>query len=112
MPQLERVLVTGGTGYIASFCIAELLRSGATVVTTVRSLTREVELRRTIAKLVKADDRLEVLVADLNADSGWREACAGCSGVLHVASPIPSHSPKDDDEPVRPARDGTLRVLN
>jgi dihydroflavonol-4-reductase len=111
MAEFDRVLVTGGSGYIASFCIAQLLREGASVVTTVRSRTREADMRQAIAKLVKADDRLEVRVADLNDDDGWREACAGCSGVLHVESPIPSESPNDDDELVRPARDGALRVL-
>ena len=51
------------------------------------------------------------MVADLNADAGWREACSGCTGVLHVASPFPARSPRNDDELVRPARDGALRVL-
>lgn len=111
MARIDRVLVTGGSGYIASFCIAQLLREGASVVTTIRSLTREADVRQTIAKLVDAADRLEVRVADLNGDDGWREACAGCSAVLHVASPVPSESPKNDDELVRPARDGALRVL-
>ena len=107
----EHVLVTGGSGYIASFCIAQLLRDGSRVRTTVRSLAREAGLRAAIAKLVTADDRLEVVVADLEADAGWGEACSGCSGVLHVASPFPARSPGNDDELVRPARDGALRVL-
>jgi dihydroflavonol-4-reductase len=111
MAEFDRVLVTGGSGYIASFCIAQLLREGASVVTTVRSRTREAGVRQAIAKLADAGERLEVRVADLNGDDGWRDACAGCSGVLHVASPVSSESPKDDDELVRPARDGTLRVL-
>ncbi len=107
----KRVLVTGGSGYIASFCIAHLLRGGAQVVTTVRGLAREEEVRATIRKLVIADDRLKVVIADLNADAGWQEACSGCSGVLHVASPFPIRNPKKDDDLVRPARDGALRVL-
>ncbi len=107
----ERVLVTGGSGYIASFCIAQLLREGVEVSATVRSPAREAEVRTTVNKLVGADDRLNVRVADLNADTGWREACSGCSGVLHVASPFPARNPKNDDELVRPARDGALRVL-
>jgi dihydroflavonol-4-reductase len=111
MAEFDRVLVTGGSGYIASFCIAQLLREGASVVTTVRSRTREAGVRQAIAKLADAGERLEVRVADLNGDDGWRDASAGCSGVLHVASPVSSESPKDDDELVRPARDGTLRVL-
>ena len=111
MAESERVLVTGGSGYIASFCIAQLLNDGARVRTTVRNLAREAEVRSAIAKLASAGDRLEIVAADLNADAGWREACAGCTAVLHVASPLPSNNPKADDELVRPARDGALRVL-
>ena len=111
MVESEDVLVTGGSGYIASFCIAQLLREGAHVRTTVRSPAREAEIRAAIGKAVTADHRLEIVVADLNADAGWREACSDCSGVLHVASPFPSRNPKNDDELVRPARDGALRVL-
>ena len=110
MIKSERVLVTGGSGYIASFCIAQLLLEGTPVRTTVRSLAREAELRAAIGKIAKTDG-LEVVTADLNADAGWEKACSECSGVLHVASPLPSRIPKNDDELVRPARDGTLRVL-
>jgi len=111
MAESERVLVTGGSGYIASFCIAQLLQEGSRVSTTIRSLAREAEVRAAIGKVVRANDRLKVMVADLNADAGWREACSGCSGVLHVASPLPARNPRNDDELVRPARDGALRVL-
>ena len=111
MIETERVLVTGGSGYIASFCIAQLLHEGSHVRTTIRSLSRETEVRAAIGNVVEADNRLEVVVADLNADARWREACSGCTGVLHVASPFPARSPKNDDELVRPARDGALRVL-
>ncbi len=105
------VLVTGGSGYIASFCMAQLLREGWRVRTTVRSLSREADLRQTLAKLTEIGDRLQVVAADLNADAGWREAARGCGYVLHVASPFPSSNPRNDDELVRPARDGALRVL-
>lgn len=105
------VLVTGGSGYIAGFCIARLLEDRFAVRTTLRSLARESEVRATIAKLTDAGDRLSFAVADLNADAGWHEAASGCTAVLHVASPLPSSNPKSDDELVRPARDGALRVL-
>ena len=111
MAELESVLVTGGSGYIAGFCIAQLLREGAEVSTTVRSLAREAQLRADIQKLVKTAHTLRVVVADLNLDAGWRDACSGCTGVLHVASPFPARAPSDDGELVRPARDGALRVL-
>ncbi len=111
MVESERVLVTGGSGYVASFCITQLLREGAYVTTTVRDPAREGQVRATIGKSAAIGDRLKVMVADLEADAGWVQACSGCSGVLHVASPLPSRVPKDDGELVRPARDGALRVL-
>ena len=108
------VLVTGGSGYIAGFCIAQLLREGWRVRTTVRSRAREAEVRATVSALAAeaaSGDRLAFVVADLNGDEGWAAAIAGCRYVLHVASPIPTVNPRDDDELIRPARDGALRVL-
>ena len=105
------VLVTGGSGYIAGFCIAHLIREGWRVRTTVRSLTREADVRAAAGTLVEVGDRLEFAVADLNSDVGWAGALAGCERVLHVASPIPAANPLDDGELIRPARDGALRVL-
>jgi len=50
-------------------------------------------------------------VADLTSDAGWAQAVAGCADVLHVASPFPMTVPKNEDDLIVPARDGTLRVL-
>ncbi|MDX2273803.1 MAG: aldehyde reductase [Hyphomonadaceae bacterium] len=105
------VLVTGGSGYIGGFCIAQLLNEGAQVRTTVRNLEREAEVRASLGKIASAQGRLQFFAADLNADAGWAEAAVGCDAVLHVASPLPSSNPKSDDELVRPAREGALRVL-
>jgi dihydroflavonol-4-reductase len=81
------------------------------VKTTVRSLAREAEVRAAVASVVDPDDRLAVLAADLTRDDGWPEAVEGCDYVLHVASPFPPKQPKDPDELILPAREGTLRVL-
>jgi nucleoside-diphosphate-sugar epimerase len=105
------VLVSGGSGFLGSRCVIEALRAGHRVRTTVRDLAREHELRAVIAKEVEAGDRLTVLAADLSDDAGWRAAVEGCDYVLHVASPFPPAQPKDPDELIVPARDGTLRVL-
>ncbi len=105
------VLVTGGSGYIAGFCIAQLINEGWKVRTTVRSLSREPEVRKTLEKIVNAGDKLSFHTADLGADAGWAHAVGGCQYVQHVASPLPSSNPKSDDELVIPARDGALRVL-
>jgi len=107
----KTVLVTGGSGFLGGWCIVELLRRGYRVRTTVRDLAREGEVRDAVATQVDPGDRLTVLAADLLADDGWTEAVARCDFVLHVASPFPPVQPKDPDELIVPARDGTLRVL-
>ena len=104
-------LVTGGSGFLGGWCVVELLRRGYTVKTTVRSLHREAQVRAAVASVVDPDDRLAVLAADLTRDDGWPEAVEGCDYVLHVASPFPPKQPKDPDELILPAREGTLRVL-
>ncbi len=106
------VLVTGGSGYIAGFCIAQLLNEGWGVRTTVRSLAKAEEVRAGISKISLNAAEIEFVTADLNSDGGWVEAVKGVDYVLHVASPVPLVDPKSDDELVRPARDGALRVLN
>jgi dihydroflavonol-4-reductase len=108
----KTVLVTGGTGFLGGWCVAELVRRGYEVRTTVRNLERADQLRASFAAVgVEADEQLSIVAADLNADEGWEEAAAGCDYVLHVASPFPPAQPKDPDELIVPARDGALRVL-
>ena len=106
------VLVTGGSGFIASYCILQLLAAGHQVRTTVRNLRREDDVRALLKQGgAEAGDRLSFFAAELQQDAGWRQAVDGCTYVLHVASPISQDVPKNADEMIRPARDGTLRVL-
>jgi nucleoside-diphosphate-sugar epimerase len=107
----ETVLVTGGSGFLGGWCLVELLRAGYRVRTTVRTPEREREVRAMLEPEADAGDRLSIITADLGADPGWQEAVEGCDYVLHVASPFPPAQPKDPDELIVPARDGTLRVL-
>jgi nucleoside-diphosphate-sugar epimerase len=108
----ELVLVTGGSGFIATHCILQLLAAGHRVRATVRSLKREAEVRATLkAAGTDAGERLAFFAADLTADAGWAEAVAGCDFVLHVASPFPLAVPRHEDELIIPAREGALRVL-
>jgi nucleoside-diphosphate-sugar epimerase len=102
----QRVLVTGGSGFIGAHCIKRLHEDGYGVRTTVRSRAREDEVRRMVG-----DGPLELVEADLTADAGWADAVAGCDAVLHVASPFPLAQPKHEDDLIVPARDGALRVL-
>ena len=110
MPQT--VLITGGSGFIGSHIILQLLAAGHQVRTTIRNLTREGDVRAML-KAGGADpgNRLSFFAADLENDAGWREAVAGSDYVLHVASPLPPSVPKHEDELIVPAREGTLRVL-
>jgi nucleoside-diphosphate-sugar epimerase len=109
---MSKVLVTGGSGFIGSHCILQLLNAGHEVRTTVRSLKREGDVRAMLKQGgLDAGSRLSFVGADLDKDPGWPEAVTGCEFVLHVASPLPASVPKDDDELIVPARDGALRVL-
>jgi nucleoside-diphosphate-sugar epimerase len=106
------VLVTGGSGFIGSHCILQLLGAGHEVRTTVRDLAREADVRALLKQGGAAPEvPLKFFAADLEADAGWAGAVAGCDFVLHVASPFPTKVPKHEDELIVPAREGTLRVL-
>ena len=106
------VLVTGGSGFLGLHTILQLLERGYRVRATVRSLTREPEVRATIAAAgVDASDRLSFVAADLLSDDGWAAAVDGAEFVLHVASPFPASAPDHEDDLIIPAREGTLRVL-
>jgi nucleoside-diphosphate-sugar epimerase len=107
----KTVLVTGGSGYLAGWCIVELLERGYRVRTTVRHPSREPEVRAAVGTQVDPHHDLSVHVTDLISDEHWRQAIEGCDYVLHVASPLPASQPKDPDEVIVPAREGTLRVL-
>jgi len=109
---MSTVLVTGGSGFIGSHCILQLLAAGYTVRTTVRSLEREADVRAML-KVGGAEpgERLTFYAADLLKDDGWAAAMKGCEYVLHVASPFPARVPDDENEIIRPAVDGTVRVL-
>jgi dihydroflavonol-4-reductase len=100
------VLVTGGSGYLASWVLVALLKRGHRVRATLRSRVREHEVRAAVATQVDAQDRLSFAVADLLKDDGWRSAAEGCDAVLHVASPMATGS-----EVIVAAREGTRRVL-
>ncbi len=108
----ETVLVTGGTGFIAQYCMIALLNAGYKVRTTVRSLGREAEVREHLkVGGVDAGDRLSFVVADLSSDIGWAEAADDCSYAMHGASPTPSGDQVKLEDWVQPAVNGNLRVL-
>ncbi len=107
----ERVLVTGGSGFIGAHVIARLLEQGWSVRTSVRDLAKADGVRANVRALGQEPSPLEFARADLTRDEGWDEALDGVAYLLHTASPFPSVQPKDESELIAPAREGTLRVL-
>jgi len=108
----ETVLVTGGSGFQAGYCILQLLNEGYRVKTTIRSIQKADRIREALVNAgASALERLSFHAADLTHDEGWEDATAGCDYVLHVASPFPVAQPEDENELIIPAREGTLRVL-
>lgn len=109
-----RILVTGATGYIALHILARLLNRGETVVGSARSTKSDGKIREAILPELSDKAALEkysTVALDLTSDDGWAEAMNGVDRVIHTASPFPLTQPKDDEELIRPAVDGTLRVL-
>ena len=109
---MEKVLVTGGSGFIALHCIDQLLEKGFMVRTTIRSESRKEEINKAMDKYPNLDQNLEFHICDLLKDEGWEAAVDGCDYVLHVASPFILEVPSDENVLIKPAVDGTLRVLN
>lgn len=113
MPQT--ILLTGATGYIAKHIALQLLEAGYHVRGTVRNLARGAEVTAAVSPhLTNADDlatRLTFVALDLGSDDGWDTAMVGIDAVLHTASPFPLTQPKNEDDLIRPAVDGTLRAM-
>jgi dihydroflavonol-4-reductase len=109
---MSTVLVTGGSGFVAVHTILQLLAAGHRVRTTVRKADRSNDVLAMLREgNAPSTDQLSFFTADLKSDAGWPQAIAGCDHVLHVASPLPSHVPRDENDLIIPAREGTLRVL-
>ncbi|MEM7214992.1 MAG: aldehyde reductase [Pseudomonadota bacterium] len=105
-----KVLVTGITGFIALQTAIEFLNSGYKVRGTLRS-AKKMDHVKSLLEPHADISGLEFAEADLMADDGWNEAVSGCDFVAHLASPFPLAQPKNEDELIKPAVEGTLRVL-
>lgn len=109
----HNLLVTGITGFVGKWLALRLLEKGYHVRGTLRSLSRRQEVEGTLAQHlpVEALSRLQLVEADLLDDKGWAEAMTGVDAVFHVAAAIRGDEPKDPDVVIRPALEGTKRVL-
>ncbi|MEC9074481.1 MAG: aldehyde reductase [Pseudomonadota bacterium] len=109
---MEKVLVTGSTGFIGLHCIHQLIEKGYSVNGTLRSKSREEEVRSSLKKANLSDANLSLYECDLMSDDGWEKAIDGCDYVLHIASPFINGLPDHEDDLIKPALTGTQRILN
>lgn len=108
----QLVVVTGGSGFIAVHIILQLLQQGYAVRTTVRSLKKVDLIHNMLTTGGQTDfSNLEIVEADLTTDKNWDQVMADATYAVQVASPTPTLNFKNEDEMIRPAVDGTLRVL-
>ncbi|KAL8593570.1 hypothetical protein ACOMHN_024273 [Nucella lapillus] len=105
------VLVTGASGYIATHVIKQLQDAGYKVRGTVRSLSDEAKVKHLNDLCPEAAFKLELVEADLTKPESWEAAVKGVTYVIHVASPFPTNQPKDENEVIQPAVEGTQSVL-
>lgn len=107
------ILVTGATGYIASWVVKYLLQDGYTVHATVRdkSNKNKIELLDTLSKTYP--NKLFLFEADLLKKDSFKEAMQDCEVVIHMASPFVISGIKDaEKELINPALQGTRNVLD
>lgn len=108
----SKVLVTGGTGFVAIHTILQLLQQGYQVRTTLRSLSKKDKVIQALRMAgITEFDHLSFQEAELMAYDGWGDAVNDCEYVLHIASPFPASDPEDENELIIPAKEGALRVL-
>ena len=104
----QTVVVTGVSGYLGLHVANVLLERGHHVRGTIRNRNKENSVRGVLAS---STERLSLFVCDLTSDDGWAEALRGADAVVHVASPFILREPKDEQEYLRPAVEGTRRVM-
>jgi dihydroflavonol-4-reductase len=112
---MTKVLLTGSSGYIGKHITLRLLSDGYEVRASVRNSGKAQEVREAMAAHLPVgfdlDGKLSFIELDLESDAGWDEALAGIDVLIHSASPFPISSPKDENELIRPAVEGTLRAM-
>lgn len=112
---MTKVLLTGASGYIGKHIALQLLQAGYDVVASVRTTAKAEEVRAAVKAHLPAKfdlvNKLTFMELDLEKDEGWDQALQGIDVLMHTASPFPIASPKDENDLIRPAVEGTLRAL-
>jgi dihydroflavonol-4-reductase len=109
---LKKIFISGGSGYLGLHCIKLAIENGYRVKTSVRDESKKVEALNSIKEYLKTPEDLEFCILDLLKDKGWEESMIGCDFLIHTASPFPFKQPKNEQDLIKPAMEGTLRALN
>ena len=105
------VFVTGISGFVASHIALQLLKGGAQVTGSVRSKHKAQTIRNLLQNHGADISNLKIVELDLLQDAGWSEAINGHDYLIHTASPFVTTMPKDPQELIRPAVQGTKRAI-
>ena len=108
------ICLTGASGFLAKHILLKLLAAGYRVRASLRDPARAAEVRAAVMPHLRpeAERRLSFVALDLLRDRGWHSAMQDCQALVHTASPFPVHEPKDPDDLIRPAVEGTVRALH
>lgn len=106
------VLVTGATGYVASWIVAALLREGVHVHAAVRDPGNPGKVQHLLRAADGAPGKLSLFAADLLTPGSYAESMAGCGIVFHTASPFVRHVEDPQRDLIAPAVQGTRNVLD
>ena len=109
---MKKVLLTGISGYIAMHCAKELLKRDYHINATVRNLDKVEDIKKALSALSLDVNKIQFFQADLLSNDNWEDAMADCEYVMHVASPYPLNQPKDENVLIKPAVEGTERVVS
>ena len=109
---MKKALLTGISGYIAMHCAKELLKRDYHINATVRNLDKVEDIKNALSALSLDVNKIQFFQADLLSDDNWEDAMADCEYVMHVASPYPLNQPKDESVLIKPAVEGTERVVS
>lgn len=109
----KKILVTGVSGYIASWVVKHLLDRGYTVHGTVRSIQNQEKVSHLLSLAEGSHGVLKLFEADLLEPGSFAKAMKGCEYVIHMASPFFVAGVKDPmQQLIKPAKDGTQNVLD
>lgn len=114
MTQIDKsktVLVTGATGYVASWLVKQLLEDGITVHAAVRNPDSKNKVAHLDEIAAKTNGTIKYFKSDLLQPGSYAEAMKGCELVYHTASPFTMDIKDPQKDLIDPAAKGTQNVL-